>query len=371
MAPLPENIVEIGTKVKEELNGTDFECRELLPLSGGNANYVFRGRLTTPLEGGVDEVLVKHGEAYLSRDNSFSLPTSRCVIESKALSVLGSLSPSDPSNEWCSVKTPTMYRFDPETNTQVQEYLADGIDLKNYALKYFEPHTSPTKKAQCLGLGRGLGQWLKQFHEWAGQSSELRSNAAENKLLQRLKHSTYYDYLIQMIDKFPKVLSQAQGVFEAVKTMSEKELEDDSVLQAVHGDFWTGNVLLPDKVIDAPVKTPVFVVDWEVTSLGVRVRDVGQMIAELYMLQLFKKIDAGEWLIEGYLGGYGKFSTDEAFRIAIHVGCHLIVIGGTVPDWGSDEDVERVVAFGRDMIVNGWERNKAWFDDGVLGLMFL
>jgi len=112
-------------------------------------------------------------------------------------------------------------------------------------------------------------------------------------------------------------------------------------------------------------------VDWEVTSLGVRVRDVGQMIAELYMLHLFKEIDAGEWLVEGYLAGYGKLSTEEAFRTAIHIGCHLVVIGGTVPDWGSSEDVARVVALGRDMIVNGWTKNKAWFDGGVLGAMFV
>jgi hypothetical protein len=162
------------------------------------------------------------------------------IIESNVLAELGGLPPSDPSNEWCSVRTPRLYHFNTQTNTQVQEYLPSGIDLKNYALKHYEPHTSTTKKAQCLGLGRGLGQWLKHFHEWAEQSSDLRNNAAENKSLQRLKHSTYYDYLIQMIDKFPAMLSQAKEVFESVKAMSERELDDDSALQAVHGDFWTG-----------------------------------------------------------------------------------------------------------------------------------
>jgi hypothetical protein len=122
------------------------------------------------------------------------------------------------------------------------------------------------------------------------------------------------------------------------------------------------SVLLPDKEIDTPVQTPVFVVDWEVMSLGVRVRDVGQMIAELYQLKLFKDIDAGEWLVEGFLAGYGKLKTEEVFRTIIHVGCHLIVVGGTVPGWGSSEDVARVVTVGRDMIINGWEKNQAWFE---------
>lgn len=163
------------------------------------------------------------------------------IIESQALSILANLPPSDTTNnEWCTVRTPKMYFFSPKTNTQVQEYLPSGIDLKTYALKYFEPHTSPAKRGQCLGLGRGLGQWLKQFHEWAATSEEFRVNAEGNEKLQRLKHSTYYDYLIQMVAKFPAILGEARRVFEEVKTMSEKELGDGERLQAVHGDFWTG-----------------------------------------------------------------------------------------------------------------------------------
>ncbi|KAK4448769.1 kinase-like domain-containing protein [Podospora aff. communis PSN243] len=369
MPPLPENIDQILAAVKSELSGTAFSCEELIPLSGGNANYVFCAKLASPLEGGISQVLIKHGEGYLSGNTSFQLPTSRCAIESKSLASLGGLSPA--GDGWFSVRTPKLYHFNPERNTQIQEYLPNGVDLKSYALKHFEPHTSLTKKVQCVELGRALGRWLRHFHEWAGRSSEFRRNAAENTALQRLKHSTYYDYLVQMVDKFPDVLSKERGVFESVKVMSEREIEDDSVLQPVHADFWTGNVLLPDAAIEGPVGTSVFVVDWEVTSLGVRVRDVGQMMAELYMLQLFKQIDAGGWMVEGLLAGYGKLSEDEAFRIAIHVGCHLIVIGGTVPGWGSSEHVDRVVAVGRDMIVNGWARNKGSFEGTVLGNMFL
>jgi hypothetical protein len=77
--PLPQNIDEICTQVKDELGGTDFECNELVALGGGNANYVFRGRLAKPLEEGTIEALVKHGEGYASGNLSFSLPTSRCV----------------------------------------------------------------------------------------------------------------------------------------------------------------------------------------------------------------------------------------------------------------------------------------------------
>jgi hypothetical protein len=98
----------------------------------------------------------------------------------------------------------------------------------------------------------------------------------------------------------------------------------------------------------------MFIVDWEVVSLGIRARDVGQMLAEFYMMKLFKGMDAGAWFIEGFLAGYGELDEKTASRVSIHIGCHLIVIGGSVDGWGSPEDVERVVAFGRDMILKAW-----------------
>jgi hypothetical protein len=114
----------------------------------------------------------------------------------------------------------------------------------------------------------------------------------------------------------------------------------------------------------------MFIVDWEVSSLGIRARDLGQMMAELYMLKLFKNIDAGVWLIEGYLEGYGSVDLDTAFRVAIHVGTHLVVIGGSVAGWGSREDIDRVVGYGRDMIVHGWKKDRVWFQNDALRSMF-
>ncbi|KAK3393279.1 kinase-like domain-containing protein [Podospora didyma] len=360
----------MSAQVKQELDGTDFQCYELQPLSGGYANWVFRGQLTNPLPDGTHQVLIKHGEAYVSSNRSFALPTSRCVIESECLVSLRSLSPS--KNEWCTFRTPNLYHFNATTNTQIQEYLPNAIDLKNYVWKYYQTNTPLAKEEQCVGIGQTMGRWLRTFHEWAASPEQvkLRSLAVENKALQRLKHSTYYVYLINLIDKFPALLENSRDDFEQVKAMSEDELKDDSALQVVHGDFWTGNVLLPDQEIDQPAHIPMFVVDWEVVSLGVRARDIGQMLAEMYMHKLFKGINAGGWLMEGFLSGYGGLDRDLAFRVIIHIGCHLIVIGGTVDDWGgSAEDVERVVDHGRDLILGAWRKDDHLFTNGLWGQM--
>ena len=141
------------------------------------------------------------------------------------------------------------------------------------------------------------------------------------------------------------------------------------VLFINHLSLPLSSILLPDQKIDEPAHIPMFVVDWEVVSLGVRARDIGQMLAEMYMHKLFKGIDAGEWLMEGFLSGYGGLDPDVAFRVLIHIGCHLVVIGGTVDGWGSAEDIERVVGCGRDMIVRGWKKDETLLEAGVFGLM--
>jgi hypothetical protein len=77
--PLPENIDEISDQVRRELAGSEWECEALKPLSGGNANFVFRGQLAKPLADGTSAILIKHGEGYVSSNPSFKLTTSRCV----------------------------------------------------------------------------------------------------------------------------------------------------------------------------------------------------------------------------------------------------------------------------------------------------
>ena len=105
-------------------------------------------------------------------------------------------------------------------------------------------------------------------------------------------------------------------------------------------------------------------------QLGVRPLDIGQMIAELYELTLFKDIQAGLWMVEGFAKGYDLPNAAFAFRSAIHVGIHLINFGSSVPGWGSPEQVEEVVETGRDIIVKAWEKDREWFADHALGCLF-
>ena len=115
---------------------------------------------------------------------------------------------------------------------------------------------------------------------------------------------------------------------------------------------------------------PVFVVDWEVCQFNLPSFDVGQMIAELYELSLFKGIDEGKWLIEGFTAGYGRMNEDFAFRAALGIGTHLIAWGPKAPGWGSEEQVKQVVGVGKDIVLNAWRHDRAWFESGDLACLF-
>jgi hypothetical protein len=130
------------------------------------------------------------------------------------------------------------------------------------------------------------------------------------------------------------------------------------------------SILIPSAPLVEQSKTTLFIIDWELSQIGSRALDLGQMIAELYETKLFKEIDCGMWIIEGFLEGYGPLSDKMAFRTAIHVGVHLVCWGSRVPGWGSQQQIEQVVKVGRNLIVQGWMENKEWFEGDSLRCLF-
>lgn len=74
---------EIDAKVKKTLEQTEFAASDLERLSGGFVNWVYRAKLSKALEDGTTEVLVKHGELFMSARPEFELNLQRCVCLSR------------------------------------------------------------------------------------------------------------------------------------------------------------------------------------------------------------------------------------------------------------------------------------------------
>lgn len=128
--------------------------------------------------------------------------------------------------------------------------------------------------------------------------------------------------------------------------------------------------MLPNEPIKEGSEVPLFVLDWELAQLGVRQMDLGQMLAEMYQLWLYTKIDAGLWLVEGFVEGLGQQTQAFMFRVAIQIGCHLVCFGSVTPNWGTPEQAKEVARMGRDIIVNAMQGNREWFEKGELSCLF-
>lgn len=260
---------KISEEILQELSSTEYACSSLEKLSGGSANFIFKAALVKPLPDGTSAVAVKHGQGYVASMPDFQIPTVRCVshspcpvrvhgpwsmalgiehhltltvpqrVEEECLKALDGLPPTTTGAY--AVRAPKLYHFNPETNTQVQEYFPDSLSLKDYALKHFSSSRDPSREPLCRELGRSLGVWLRDFHAWAArpEQARLREQIKSNEPMQRIKHFVNYSNLVETVAGFPAILADARETFEQIRDATAQELDLPN-LQVTHGDFWTG-----------------------------------------------------------------------------------------------------------------------------------
>ncbi|KAJ5807449.1 hypothetical protein N7447_010905 [Penicillium robsamsonii] len=71
-------------------------------------------------------------------------------------------------------------------------------------------------------------------------------------------------------------------------------------------------------------------------------------------------------MFQGFLKGYRHLDNNIAFRTVIHVSVYLIYFGSR----GTEKQIKEVITVGRDLIVHGWRKDKAWFADSTLSCLF-
>lgn len=141
------------------------------------------------------------------------------------------------------MRTPKLYHFNGDTNSQIQECLPGAVNLKNYCLKHYVSPTPVEQRPECRELGRAVGAWLRSFHDWARARPELRDEVRENRVMQNLKYLINYPTLVATVDRFPDVLGPYRAVFGEIDAMAKAEMEAEK-LQVIHGDFWTGKYVV-------------------------------------------------------------------------------------------------------------------------------
>lgn len=91
------------------------------------------------------------------------------------------------------------------------------------------------------------------------------------------------------------------------------------------------------------------------------------MLGELFAFKLYKNIDAGLWLAQGYIEGLGPLSEEQKWTNSMQAGVHLLAFGpiaGWVAEGEVGEREERVVRISRDLVVKAWGKEGDWFEIG-------
>ena len=66
---------EIRDQIAQQLSQTPFACSSLSRLSGGNANFVYRGNPSSS----PGSIIIKHSKDYAASNPNFKLDAQRCV----------------------------------------------------------------------------------------------------------------------------------------------------------------------------------------------------------------------------------------------------------------------------------------------------
>lgn len=219
---------------------------------------------------------------------------------------------------------------------------------------------------------------------------------AKNSGMGSLKHFVNYGRLVGGIAVVPDVLGGCEELFEDIEATLRGENEEyinGDRGELIHGDFWCGNILLADLPLPGEggknVVEKVVVIDWELAHLSTRAFDLGQLLAELYLLYHFRDIKAARWIMDSVLDGYGWEAQGKdremAKRVALSMATHLVVWAPLIKGWsegwdereegGDQGKMKECVEFGRDAIRHAWgEGGKGgdteWFGEGVLERVF-
>lgn len=238
-------------QILDELAHTPYACSTLTRLSGGTANFLYRGILLKPLEGDADTkaaqtVIIKRSTNYSAVNRNFPLDVTRCIFEESMLHALNGVHYTIATPSGLSVVTaPRLYMFYQDTYIQIHEDFLGTSDLTTILQSANVDQILP--ESNRLSVGYALGSWLRFFHKWTTEPAQatLRERVGPNKGMRQLKCLITYDSFIEILERHPETIEGHKETLEAVRNAMKYEFErppteGDEIRGLIHGDFWAG-----------------------------------------------------------------------------------------------------------------------------------
>ncbi|KAF2724120.1 kinase-like protein [Polychaeton citri CBS 116435] len=315
-------------------------------LLEGFAGFVYRvhlniDALVADSKGGLHSIIVKHAEPYAARAKQWEMDPNRMDFEYNALQFYSTPTMHGDG----SARSPKVLNYDQQHRVLIMEDAGTLPSVKGW-------FTSDVDVNSAAAVGSKLGNFLANLHNLTIDDIELKGKFNGNHTAKYLSGELYFGRLPVTAKKHG---FDSAFIAEAAEAGRREVYESSEVL--THGDFWTGNILVPS------TSPQLLVLDLELSKPGTAAFDVGQMAAEMYCLAAFRDRGKGMAMLEAFLKGYrerreregGKV---EAAKVAIRIGAHLLQI---MPNaWGAEAGEERVkmeINVGVELIKMGWEKD--------------
>ena len=254
------------------------------------------------------------------------------------------------------VTVPTVHLFDEEAHVIVMDDCGDDIPtLKDLLL------TNPPSLEVAEMIGNAIGEFLAYFHTQGTADKDLLDLVSTNATARQLSSWVTHGRLVSTLNgeaKLPALSDPPLAISEedlkkidaASKILIERAMTTKE--SAVMGDFWPGNILVSLTPDTREVKR-LYVIDWELSKLGIPGWDVGQFSAEIHLIRRFhpEREAVASSVFSSFLKAYWEHAPATAKEGDLletslgHIGAHLIAWTPRV-EWGGKEKTREVVEEG-------------------------
>lgn len=330
---MPVYSLETVAKAKAYLDAHSIPYVDVEERSGGFANWVYHVS-----QSGGPGLILKHTNIIVRAFPTIQAPVDRSDSEARALSVIPALLPDLGDR----IHLPVLLRYDAESHVQHQRP-AGGRTLKD---------AYQDSSLDIPSVGARIGRWIASLH-----AVPPPANFEDNTTARRIYGGVYRHSPGTLERSF---LDPAPAQLALDKYAPLLQTENENIC---HGDFWSGNVLLP---VDGGSNPDITILDWEMSRRGYGATDIGQFAAEAWLLDKYR---GGRGLLPAFLTAYrvaagAKVTAYFAKRAAIHCGAHLAYWPSLV-EWADFDETKKILAFGAELLRGAEQGGEEWLQGSV------
>lgn len=263
---------------------------------------------------------------------------------------------------------PEIYYYDEVNKVLVMQDVDIGV--KNLKASLLAGDIN-TKQADLIGVA--LARFASRLHSWGKGRSQLYEDIKKHKQATDVCIWATYGRLAETIEMISDgSLEQYRGVFHQAQEVMSSEMRDTANAGIIHGDYWTGNILISLDPTDMGIGIKsLYVIDWEVSKVAPALFDIAQMSAEIFLVNYFREKAEAVTLLDSFMRNCeGLASLNSRCKLAVHFGTHLVVWPIRIPGWGTKMRVEECVKLGAKYIEKGLQGDVEWLKESVLGEIF-